>query len=107
MNTKPSNFESLPMTITEFGVVQLGNLVEEYQLEHNLSDYKLAQLHMLLFAYYFETKNIIHGEIFNEIKIHFGKHSDEGGKFIKKAIKSLHETGSIGRNLNFTRGEFN
>ena len=107
MNTKPSHFESLPMTITESGLVQLGNLIEEYQLIKNLSDYKLAQLHILLLAYYFETKNIIHEEIIDEIKIHFGKHSDKGEKFIKKAIKSLHENGSLGRNSNFNRGEFN
>ena len=106
MNNKPYHFESLPMTITKYGVVQLGNLIEEYQLKHNLSDYKLAQLHMLLFAYYFETKNIIHEDIFNEIKIHFGKQYEKGEKYIEKVIKSLHENGSLGRNSNFKRGEF-
>ena len=107
MNNNSYHFESLPMTITEFGLVQLGNLIEEYQLIKNLSDNILAQLHILLLAYYFETKNIIHEEIIDEIKLHFEKYDDKGEKFIVSAIKSLHENGSLGRNSNFNRGEFN
>ncbi len=107
MNNKQNRFKSLPATITKSGLVQLGNLIEEYQLIPNLSENKLAQLHILLLAYYFETKNIIHDEIFYEIKIHFKKHNDRGKKFIVNAIKYLHENGSLGLNTNYKRRDFN
>ena len=78
------------VSITESGLIRLGNLIEEYQIAKNLSENKLVQLNILLLTYYFETHNLIHNEIFDEINSNFEKH-EERKKLIPKNIKFLHE----------------
>jgi len=82
------------VSITESGLTRLGNLIEEYQIAKNLSENKLVQLNILLLTYYFETHNLIHNEIFDEINSNFEKH-EEREKFIPKNIKFLHENGFL------------
>jgi len=98
MSDAKNNFE-FAAVLTDSGLVQLGNLIEEYQLGENLSDNKLGRLNTLLVTYYFETGNIIHGEIFSAINEHFvKKHSDKGVKMLRDSIKALHENGFLKRN---------
>ena len=56
-----------PALITPKGITELGNLAEEYYLNHNLSYEKLAYLSMLLVTYYMQTGNIIHKDVFDQI----------------------------------------
>ena len=95
-NTK-NHFEFAAI-LTESGLVKLGNLIEEYQFGLNLSENKLAQLNTLLVTYYFETKNLIHLEIFSAINNHLNKYSDKGKKIIQNSIKILHENRFLKRN---------
>jgi len=103
MSHKEILSEPFPATITESGLVQLGNLVEEYQFEQNLSENKLVQLNMLLLTYYFETGNLIHGDISSAIESYFGKHNDREKKAIANSVKFLHENGFLKRNSEYTQ----
>ena len=82
------------VSITESGLIRLGNLIEEYQIAKNLSENKLVQLNILLLAYYFETHNLIHREIFDEVNGNFEKRNEQK-KYIPKNIKFLHENGFL------------
>ncbi len=82
------------VSITESGLTRLGNLIEDYQIARKLSENKLVQLNLLLLTYYFETHNLIHNEIFDEINNNFEKH-EERNKLIPKNIKFLHENGFL------------
>ena len=98
MSDAKNHFE-FAAVLTDSSLVQLGNLIEEYQLGGNLSDNKLGRLNTLLLTYYFETGNLIHGEIFSAINEHFvKKHSDKGDKMVRDSIKALHENGFLKRN---------
>jgi len=98
MISTKNHFEPFVAILTESGFVKLGNLIEEYQSGQNLSENKLGQLNTLLVTYYFETKNLIHIEIFNAINNQLKKCSGGRKKIIENSIKILHETGSLIRN---------
>jgi len=98
MSNAQNHFEFAAI-LTESGLVKLGNLIEEYQLGENLSDNKLGQLNTLLVTYYYQTGNLIHGQIFSAINSYFEKkHIDKGRKMVRDSIKVLHENGFIKRN---------
>ena len=89
MSNAQNHFEFAAI-LTDSGLIQLGNLIEEYQLGENLSDNKLGQLNTLLVTYYYQTENLIHGKIFSAIDRHFTKkHSDKGRKMVRDSIKTL------------------
>ena len=85
-------------TTTESGSVHLRNLIVEYHLGKKMSENKLAELDTLLLILYYESGNLIHGKIFNEIDSNFKKHSDKGKKFLVNSIATLHENGFIKMN---------
>ena len=97
MSNAKNHFEFAAI-LTESGLVKLRNLIEEYQFGLNLSENKLGQLNSLLVTFYFETKNLIHLEIFSATNNHFNTYGDKGKKIIQESIKILHENGFLKRN---------
>ena len=98
MSSAKNQIEPFPSILTESGLMKLGNLIEEYQSGQTLSENKLAQLNSLLVTYYFETKNMIHLEIFSATNNQFNKYSNVENEIIQNSIKFLHENGFIKRN---------
>ena len=91
------------VSITESGLMRLGNLIEDYQIAKSLSENKLVQLNILLLTYYFETHNLIHREIFDEINSNYEKSGEKQTKLIPKNIKFLHENRFLKLTSTYTR----
>lgn len=94
MNSK-ENLPEIHAVVTESGLIQLGNLIEEYSWNTKMSESKLSELYILLLTYYLETENIIYEKIFDEIKNFFNKNNAEKKSLVKNSIKTLHENGHI------------
>ena len=90
-----------PALITSKGLIELGNLAEEYHLNHNLSYEKLANLEMLLLTYYMQTGNIIHEDVFDQIDKKFAKLSDRGSSYSKKVPEFLSRSGCVVTNPDY------
>ena len=90
-----------PALITFKGLTELGNLAEEYHLNHELSYKKLASLEMLLLTYYMQTGDIIHKDIFDQIDKKFTKFSDCGSSYSKKIPEFLSRSGCVVKNPDY------
>ena len=80
------------------------NLVEEYHSDDNISLEKASRLQMLLVTYYMQTENLIHRDIFEEIKQTFQRFSD-GDLYVAKNIEFLNLLGCIEKNPKFVLRE--
>jgi hypothetical protein len=90
--------KSFPSTITSKGITELGNLVEEYLLNHKLSFQKLVNLEILLMTYYMQTGNIIHEDTFNKIEKKIQKRPIRRNYHVKRSIEYLNISGCIEKN---------
>ena len=92
------NLTRFPSIITDEGMIELGNLVEEYGLNVDLSLEKITRLQTLLLTYYMQTGNLIHKDIFEEIKRKFQKFPNGNSPYVSKSIEFLFSFGCIEKN---------
>jgi len=90
---------NFPSVITDKGMFQLENYFEEYGTNSFLSPEKLARFQTLLFTYYMQTGNIIHKDVFEEVKRKLQNLSDNGSSNVLKSIEFLHKAGCIEKNM--------
>jgi len=97
---------NFPSIITDKGIMALENYTEDYQRNSFLSPEKLGRFQTLMFTYYMQTGNIIHKDIFDEVKRRLQKFSDGGSSFVSKSIKFLFESGCLDKNPKYVhKGE--
>ena len=95
-----------PSIITDKGIMALENYTEDYQRNSYLSPEKLSRFQTLMITYYMQTGNIIHKDIFDEVKRRLQKFSDGGSSFVSKSIKFLFESGCLDKNPKYVyKGE--
>ena len=92
---------TFPSIITDKGMIRLENYFEEYRTSSVLSPEKLARFQTLLFTYYMQTGNLIHKDVFEEVKRKLENLSNGGSSFVSKSIEFLFKSGCIERNPEF------